>query len=134
MIYGQYPDMRLYQEIIFLDQYFKGWWVVENVIPYYKPLIQPTLELERHLFWANFKISKNFHLDPITGFIDANFSQLTEWLGYHDFKDKIYLGKNHDPCQILRNCVHPELGLHILNCALGKPVLSKTNQSELWAQ
>jgi len=34
-----YPDMKLYQEIIFLEHYFKGKYVVENVIPYYEPLI-----------------------------------------------------------------------------------------------
>ena len=31
---GVYPDMRLYQEIIFLDKHFKGKWCVENVIAY----------------------------------------------------------------------------------------------------
>src|SRR5690606_23249146 len=51
----EYPDMKLYQEIIFLNQWFDGKFVVENVIPYYKPLI-PAIEIERHLFWANFKI------------------------------------------------------------------------------
>ena len=30
-----YPDMSLYQEIIFLQKFFKGKWVVENVIPCY---------------------------------------------------------------------------------------------------
>ena len=34
-----YPDMKLYQEIIFLDKWFDGKYVVENVIPYYEPLI-----------------------------------------------------------------------------------------------
>jgi len=29
----------------------------------------------------------------------------------------IYIGKNHDEVQILRNAVHPKLGLHIFNCA-----------------
>jgi DNA (cytosine-5)-methyltransferase 1 len=35
----EYPDMKLYQEIIFLENYFKGKYVVENVIPFYEPLI-----------------------------------------------------------------------------------------------
>ena len=35
-----YPDMKLYQEILFLQHYYKtGKFVVENVIPYYEPLI-----------------------------------------------------------------------------------------------
>jgi len=43
-----YPDMKLYQEIIFLKHHFKGKWLVENVIPYYEPLIAPTQTLQRH--------------------------------------------------------------------------------------
>jgi len=35
----EYPDMVLYQEILFLQHYFNGRWVVENVISYYEPLI-----------------------------------------------------------------------------------------------
>ena len=35
----QYPDMKLYQEIIFLETFYKGKYCVENVIPYYEPLI-----------------------------------------------------------------------------------------------
>ena len=35
----KYSDMKLYQEIIFLQSYFKGKYIVENVIPYYEPLI-----------------------------------------------------------------------------------------------
>ena len=51
----KYPDMNLYQEIIFLDKHFKGKWLVENVIPYYTPLI-PARKIGRHLFWTNFLI------------------------------------------------------------------------------
>jgi len=56
--------MRLYQEIIFLNQIamssgtvFKGnTYCVENVISYYKPLITPQ-EVGKHYFWTNFYIS-----------------------------------------------------------------------------
>jgi DNA (cytosine-5)-methyltransferase 1 len=48
-----YPDMTLYQEILFLKHYYKGKYVVENVIPYYDPLI-PAQKRGRHLYWANF--------------------------------------------------------------------------------
>ena len=51
----KYPDMRLYQEIIFLDNYFTGQYVVENVIPFYEPLI-PAHKRHRHLYWTNFKL------------------------------------------------------------------------------
>lgn len=50
-----YPDMTLYQEIIFLTHFGRNKWVVENVVPYYEPLI-PGMQIERHLFWANFFI------------------------------------------------------------------------------
>lgn len=46
----RYPDMSLYQEIIFLQKFFKGKWVIENVKPYYKPLIMPTFQIDRHFF------------------------------------------------------------------------------------
>lgn len=56
--------MSLYQEIIFLKHNFKGLWVVENVKPYYKPLIKGRL-LQRHLFWSNFEI-KDFTIEKDT--------------------------------------------------------------------
>ena len=52
-----YPDMKLYEEILLLNHYFRGKWCVENVCSYYKPLIKPQ-ELQRHYFWANFIITK----------------------------------------------------------------------------
>lgn len=53
----KYPDMKLYQEIILLHKQFKnGKFVVENVIPYYDPLIKPTVKLARHYFWTNFDV------------------------------------------------------------------------------
>src|SRR3990167_4121782 len=50
-----FPDMKLYEEILFLQHYFKGKWVVENVIPYYEPLIKPQ-KIGRHCFWSNIQI------------------------------------------------------------------------------
>lgn len=106
----EYPDMGLYQEIIFLKHFFDGGWVVENVKPYYTPLIKPTTELERHLFWSNFNISyAKFEKNTICdGTRDIWQNQLGIDISGYSFnirKDKL-----------LRNCVHPDLGLHILNC------------------
>ena len=53
----RYPDMGLYQEIILLQTFFKGKYVIENVKSYYEPLIQPQVS-GRHYFWANFLIPK----------------------------------------------------------------------------
>ena len=58
----RYPDMSLYQEVIFLTEFFKGFWVIENVIPYYEPLIKPQYS-GRHCFWCNFTIS-SLRKDP----------------------------------------------------------------------
>ena len=114
-----YPDMGLYQEIIFLKHFFKGLWVAENVVPYYAPLIQPTAQVGRHLFWSNFPIVADEVPQP-ANFINkcnlAGKAALMEWLGIH-YAENIYYGKNHCPAQILRNCVHPKLGAQILQCA-----------------
>lgn len=111
----QYPDMTLYQEIIFLTHFFKGKWVVENVKPYYEPLIKPTKIIGRHYFWSNFPIS-DFEDKKIPGFIEmgtvAETQRLKDWLGIQ-YVGNIYYGGNHCPGQVLRNCVHPDLGLHI---------------------
>lgn len=50
-----YPDLKLYEEILFLEHHHKGFWVVENVIPYYAPLIEAK-KRGRHLYWTNFEI------------------------------------------------------------------------------
>lgn len=98
-----YPDMRLYQEILFLQHFFKGLWVVENVIPYYNPLIKPTVILNRHMIWSNFTITN------IT--INSDFSIKKSKRNIFNI-DGIKLNKRKD--QIHRNCVEPEIGLHIL--------------------
>lgn len=106
------PDMTLYSEIIFLQHYAKGKWVVENVVPYYTPLIKPTIKLDRHFFWSNFDISSmkfekpNVKHNKVTGKTDRYGITL---VGYK---------LKHRKDQIIRNCVNPELGLHILNCVI----------------
>jgi DNA (cytosine-5)-methyltransferase 1 len=47
--------MTLYEEILFLKYNSICPYVVENVKPYYKPLIEAQ-ELQRHLLWTNFEI------------------------------------------------------------------------------
>jgi len=106
----KYPDMKLYQEIIFLDANFKGKWVVENVKPYYKALIEPTTELQRHLFWSNFEIpKKEFKTDKI------RTAQIPQLQKQHGFDLSNYKVKNKR--QVLRNCVLPEVGEYILTKA-----------------
>lgn len=105
-----YPDMKLYQEIIFLQYNFKGKWVVENVNPYYNPLIEPNVELDRHKFWCNFKIEKAEFVRPKLR--AAQIPQLQEAYGY-DLSGYKLPNKR----QVLRNCVLPDVGKHILDSA-----------------
>ena len=116
---ARYVDMTLWQRILFLQHHFAGLFCVENVVPYYAPLIKPTAQIGRHLFWSNFPIVADEVQQP-SGFINkcnlAGKAALMEWLGIH-YAENIYYGKNHCPAQILRNCVHPKLGAQILQCA-----------------
>lgn len=109
----KYPDMKLYQEILFLKHYYDGLWVVENVKPFYEPLILPSIQLGRHLFWSNFNISKIAVKEA-----DINRGTMDEWRKLHGF-DLSGFKLNSRKDQIYRNCVYPETGLHILNCAIG---------------
>jgi len=115
----RYPDMSLYQEIIFLQTYFKGKFVVENVVSYYKPLIEGT-RMGRHMFWSNFQF-KYCEIPTPPNFINkcnlAGKQALMDWLDIH-YEENIYYGKNHCPAQILRNCVHPVVGKHIMDTYL----------------
>lgn len=114
---GVYPDMRLYQEIIFLKHHFKGKWCVENVQAYYKPLVTPIV-LGRHWYWSNFDIEKiPVGRSGITSSITTagntvkkfNVSDWEKKYGYDLSKYKIA-----NKSLLLRNCVEPEVGLHIL--------------------
>ncbi len=102
-----YPDMSLYQEIILLQYWFDGKWVVENTIPYYSPLIEGK-RTGGHIFWSNFDIGEI----PFTnrnhrgGTVES--LQVRKGLDLSGFPIK-------NKRQILRNCVEPEVGKHILD-------------------
>lgn len=114
-----FPDMKLYEEILFLKHYFNGLWVVENVVPYYTPLIEPSIKIGRHLFWSNFIIT-NFRCSEA----DIKNGNINEWQSLHGFDISSYKFTTRKD-KVLRNCVHPDLGLHILNCAINKPVFTQ---------
>ena len=108
----RYPDMTLYQEIIFLKHFFKGRWVVENVIPYYDVLIQPRMILDRHFFWSNFDISNIKNIRRYEGEIsNATVTQLKDGLNLELPKGTKNARK------LLRNAVDPIIGLHIFNAS-----------------
>lgn len=114
-----YPDMKLYKEILFLEGYFKGKWVVENVVGWYKPLIKP-YELERHYFWSNFLITKENIIPKIKFSItggrnkesqNEQIERLEQELGFNLFKYNV------DKRLLLRNCVNPEISHYIFKMA-----------------
>jgi DNA (cytosine-5)-methyltransferase 1 len=103
------PDMSLYSSIIFLKHFFKGKWIVENVRPYYEPLIKPTVILDRHCVWSSFPITeKEFNKSNTS---HCKVTGKTDRYGINLIGKKL----KHRKDQIIRNCVNPELGLHILN-------------------
>ena len=127
-----YPDMKLYQEIIFLQHHFKGKYIVENVIPYYEPMINP-IKRGRHLYWANFNLpnilnerKKNFG-DSKNGATES----LESWSFFHDFDFTKYKGKQLI-LKIARNLVDYEAGKTILETALGIIKKQNAQQTELF--
>lgn len=121
-----YPEMSLYQEIILLKNFAlkDTKFVVENVKPYYEPLIQPDVKLHRHLYWCNFKISR-FEVSD-----ERKHEDITGYGEVYGFNLKDT--KIKDKRKALRNMVDPELGLHILNCALDIKTNSKTTQVSMF--
>lgn len=119
-----YPDMSLYQEIIFMKHYFKGQFCVENVDPFYEPLVRPTKQIGRHLFWTNFRLG-NF--EPKDNLITEG--KRDDWRDLYGFDlSNFKLDSRKD--QIYRNCVEPETGLYIFDCAKGI-IKSKSTQSSI---
>jgi DNA (cytosine-5)-methyltransferase 1 len=114
-----YPDMKIYQEIIYLKHHFEGKWVVENTEPYYTPLIPPTKKVGRHFFWANFPIGTIPKEDAdIQGITIEEFKNV---IGIDITGFKFLQRKD----KIMRNCVVPTTGQYILNCAMN--ILTKQN-------
>lgn len=101
-----FPDMKLYEEIVFLQHYYDGQWVVENVKPYYKPLVEPTAVLQRHLFWSNTDITA-------AEFAPKKLRVKNKISDYDDMGAGITSTDIKDKRQVLRNCVDQGLGLHV---------------------
>lgn len=127
----RYPDMQLWQEIIFLKHFFKGKWVVENVISYYEPLIKP-FECGRHYFWSNFVINKeqamkcDFNLSNARTSTRLDSAKSMKSLEeFHGISLANYKTNSTQKRTILRNCVYPPLGKYVFDCAF------KTKQTKL---
>jgi len=120
----QYPDMKLYEEIIFLKQFFNGKYCVENVIPYYDLLI-PGHKRDRHIYWTNFNLPLELsNRNEIIGGADAH-KRLQK---FHDYKCKANIAGYRD---VLRNLVDYKAGKTILQTALNVIADSEKKQLEL---
>ena len=133
-----YPDMKLYEEILFLQKWFNGKYCVENVIPYYEPLI-PAKKRGRHLYWTNFNLPQvlsDRHVligsnkkEQKTSDINHEFKALCK---FHEFDFSRYKGKQRID-KVARNLVDYEAGKTIFEAARGIIANQKnTNQSKLF--
>jgi len=124
----RYPDMGLYQEILFLKHFFKGKYCIENVVPYYEPLIKPQYS-GRHCFWANFNIPKLKSESQIGSLKGKN---RTEGKNLHKLGFDLSKYSHPDKQHLLNNCVTPEIGLAILNSAMNIIKEQSIKQGELF--
>lgn len=120
-----YPDMRLYQEVIFLQHFYSSKYVVENVIPYYEPLI-PAQKRGRHLYWANFTLP-----NVLSSRSDARLavgSKMKSLCAFHDYDFRKYKGEQRQ-LKIARNLVDYEAGKTILDTVMG--IVKKKDEQQI---
>lgn len=122
----EYPDMKLYQEIIFLDNFYDGKYVVENVIPFYEPLVKAQ-QRGRHLYWCNFNLpnSINERKNPDLARDKNLISSLSE---FHDYDFRKYKGEQ-AVNKMARNLVDYEAGRTIFETALG--IIRKKDERQI---
>ena len=124
-----YPDMKLYEEVIFLEYYFKGKFCVENVIPYYEPLI-PAKKRGRHLYWTNFNLPYNLgERKMYKNMIEIGDTK--ELSDFHNYDFTKYNGTQRLN-KIARNLVDYEVGKTILDTAMGIIAKQNVEQTELF--
>lgn len=122
-----YPDMKLYQEILLLEYHFKGKYVIENVIPYYEPMLSPK-KRGRHLYWTNFNLPTE--LNDRNASVCQGTDELNRLCEFHEFDFRTYKG-NQPIVKMARNLVDYEAGKTIFETALGIITQPKTTQATL---
>jgi len=120
-----YPDMKLYEEIIFLEHHCKGKYVVENVIPYYEPMFNPK-KRDRHLYWTNFNLPNTLSNRHFNGMSQAK-NEVDKLCLFHDYDFRKYKGKQ-PVLKMARNLVDYEAGKTILETVLGIEKQNNSNQ------
>lgn len=121
-----YPDLKLYEEVLFLENYFEGKYCVENVIPYYEPLI-PAQKRGRHLYWTNFILPNNVNERDGSGIISKAKNEVDVLCKFHEYDFKLYKGEQRID-KMARNLVDFEVGKTILETALN--IYRKTNVNQ----
>jgi DNA (cytosine-5)-methyltransferase 1 len=111
----KFPDMKLYEEIIFLDNHFDGKYCVENVTPYYEPLVSAK-KRGRHLYWTNFNLPNSLNERKLDGILCTMKNEHQVLEKFHDITVKSNIGGYRD---VLRNLVDYEAGKTILETVLG---------------
>ena len=124
-----YPDLKLYEEIIFLDNFFNGKYVVENVTPYYEPLVAAQ-KRGRHLYWTNFTLPTNINERQTIGISTAK-NEVKKLCEFHDYDFYKYKGKQ-PVNKMARNLVDYEAGRTIFETALGVIRKSDTKQMTIF--
>ena len=122
-----YPDLKLYEEVIFLDNFFNGKYVVENVTPYYEPLIAAQ-KRGRHLYWTNFTLPTDLKERKLNGSLCLMENEINVLSEFHDYDFRKYKGKQRLD-KMARNLVDYEAGKTIFETALG--ITSKLNTKQL---
>jgi len=131
-----YPDMNLYQEILLLEHFFKGKYCVENVIPFYNPLIAAK-KRGRHLYWTNFNLPSDLgdrrkedfiqssSVNNLSIFHNYDFNKLSVFkkFSYTSHNGGIRIDK------IARNLVDYKAGKTILQTALG--IIKDNNKEQI---
>jgi len=121
-----YPDMKLYQEIIFLDNFFDGKYCVENVIPFYQPLISAQ-KRGRNLYWTNFTLP-NILSNRKHPSMNNNKSEVKKLIEFHEFDFNKYKGKYHK-MSLSRNLVDYEAGKTIFETSIG--IIKDNNKKQI---
>jgi DNA (cytosine-5)-methyltransferase 1 len=127
-----FPDMKLYEEILFLEHNFKGGYVVENVIPFYTPLI-PAKKRGRHLYWTNFNLPNDLgERVEGKGLVGGKATnEVKKLCKFHDYDFFKYKGTQRMD-KMARNLVDYEVGKTILEVFLGIERHKDINQQRLF--
>ena len=111
----KYPDLRLYEVILFLKNHFAGKWVVENVQAYYAPVREP-YNIGRHWYWTNFNLKNKVKVRLLDCGIGNGNNELCNLEKFHGLSMKSYKGKIRR-LQVLRNMVDSTVAVQIYHIA-----------------